>query len=245
MGLPCSNAWRSYPRAPLAAAGDPVDKGARRLSAQLRQRSHEWQREQIKRTGFVQNSELGHSVYFALRRRGYPRIVALVGAHLAAVGTPYNWQGCARIAQIIGCSKRTVQRARAWLESDGLITSHLLLTGDRIEGQRAAVWHPQVIRFVARLQRFGAPRMRAPERRRRKASAAEVSHTDETTHEEPVSNAVMIAYAAELAAADKRERKPPRDAAPVVPSEIDTWDAETNELERARPAAPERGPPDR
>jgi hypothetical protein len=201
---------------------------------------------------------------------GYTPTIAQVGGHLAAVSTAYNWQGNARIAAIVGRCKRTVQRARARLELDGLIRSELLLTGDMIQGQRAPVRHPQVVRDVSPLQRLARVRRSelAPGRRKRRRagpSAAEVSPVP--AKQEAVSAEQFARWAAEHpefasyfgtmaeAAAKREQRKPPPNVpAEIPPAEIDAWERETarreqelrrrQELERERePLPPERGPP--
>ena len=100
--------------------------------------SREWQADQIRRTGFATpQAELGHAIALALRGAGYPHTVAHVGAQLGAVASSYNWQGTARIGQIIGRHKRTVQRARKRLEADGLIVSELRTQSRPCEGAGA------------------------------------------------------------------------------------------------------------
>jgi len=231
-------------------------------------KSREWQREQLRRTGFATSqAEQGHAVTRTLLELGHSPTDAQIGGQLAAVPTAYNWQGNARIAAIVGRSKRTVQRARLRLETAGLIVSELLLTGDRIDGQRAPVRHPQVIRDVSALQRLARVRTEqlSPGRRKRRKgpSAAETpaptrAQADAATFERLArENPELASHFAIMAqAAAKRElaRKPPAVPPAVPPAEIDAWDRETarreaerqrrEELERERePLPPERGPP--
>jgi hypothetical protein len=200
---------------------------------------------------------------------GYTPTVAYVGGHLAAVKTAYNWQGNARIAVLVGRCKRTVQRARARLEHDGLIRSELLLTGDRLEGQRAPVLHPQVVRDVSPLQRLARVQLsQLPGRRRKRRgpSAAEtpapapqkrqdVSAADferwASENPDPVLAQHFRNMATEAAKREQAKRPPPVPA--PTPGEIDAWDAETerrerelrrrDQLEREREPRPPRGPP--
>ena len=268
-----ASAWRwTYARPPgVTSLGAEGAKVARQVGG-VRQ-SREWQNEQVRITGFVANADMGHAVAHALAEGGYHPTVATVAGHLAAVATPYNWQGNARIAQLIHRSPRTVQRARAVLEGAKLITSHLLLTGDMVEGQRAPVRHPQVIRDVSRLQRLAGARgtaMRQPHGRsettrrgrqrssqRRQQSAAEVPQAERATAAEladVLAHAREVApefarYVSEIAVAEaSRQRQPP--AAPcdcpteIDPIEIDAWDDTTEQLEhRGERDPPERGPP--
>ena len=247
----------------------PGVEGTRALRGAVRaakSRSREWQAEQIRRTGFATDrAELGHEVISAMRHRGYPLTVATVAGHLAAVGTGWNWQGNARIADLVGRSERTVQRARKRLEDDGLISSHLLLTGDMIDGQRSPVRHPQVVRDVSRLQRLvqvrGAIRAAPHRKKRRRPSVAEIPTPERV---EPVTADVhddlaaahpeFASYHAILAAAarrgEQRVEKLPPNAAHVTPEEIDEWDRVTAEMERElhqrqRSPPTERGPPSR
>jgi hypothetical protein len=192
----------------------------------------------------VQCSEIGHAVAFELRRRGCPHTIATVAGHLAAVPTAYNWQGTARIAELTRRSPRTVQRARRWLEDRRLITSHVLLTGDQLEGQRSPVKHPQVVRNVERLQRGALKSRPAPVfsgRRRRKASAAEqppasADELDELSRRAAPEYAVFFS---ELAAAKKKAPAKPAGVLTPLPAK-DEWDRYLVEMERS---FRERGPP--
>ena len=262
-----ASAWRSY-RRPDAVVS-PGAEGARALAGTLdgaTRRAREWQRDQIRRTGYATpQAELGHAIALALRERGYPLTVAHVAGQLGAVGTAYNWQGNARIAGVLGRSKRTVQRARARLEADGLIRSELLLTGDMIDGQRAPVRHPQVVRDVSRLQRLARARDAAretnrPRKGRRRRSAAEVPAPSPLPPTSPATAIDLLAMAAdpnrspdaaffllEQARAAWHER--------IDPERIAEWERMTAELEqrleqrreraRLEREERERGPPDR
>jgi len=113
------------------------------------------QQELMRASGFAGgNAELGHRVVYEMRAAGYSETVAQFAGHLCAVAGAWNFQGNWRIAKLMGRSLRTVQRARALLERDGLVHSHLLEPGDMIDGQRAPVLRHQVVRYVAPLQRM-------------------------------------------------------------------------------------------
>lgn len=227
-------------------------------------RSREWQRDQLRRTGFATaQPETGHSVALALRELGYSPTVAQVAGQLAAVPGAYNWQGNTRIAQIIGRHKRTVQRARAKLEAAGLLRSELLLTGDMLDGQRAPVRHPQVVRDVSALQRLANVResMRSsnpPERRKRRRKGPSAAETP-VEPQQPMTAADYAAlgeahpefaafFSGMAAAQQRRPQRPPPNAPPKIdPKELDDFDAETERLERERRqrGPPERAPPER
>ena len=126
------------------------------------EKSRAWQGAQQERTGFgaaPELGELGHVLVALLLGRGYRLNEARWAAHAAAVPTGFNWQGNPRLAAILHVSTRTAQRARAKLEADGLIRSHLLSPGDQLEGQRAPVRRYQVVRDVERLQRAARRRL--------------------------------------------------------------------------------------
>lgn len=130
-----------------------------------RARSLERQAELQRTTGFAGGfSDVGHQVVHELQRRGVPHTYALFAGHLASVDGEFNFQGNNRIAQLMQRSPRTLRRARARLESDKLIASHLLLTGDMLEGQIAPVRRPQVVRDVRPLQRLATIRRGGPGR---------------------------------------------------------------------------------
>lgn len=161
------------------------------------------------------HADVGHAVYAALLARGWPHSIAKAGAHLAAVGGPYNWQGCPRIASLMGRSTRTVQRARAALELAGLVKSYCLDTGDQLEGMRAPVWRPQVVRDVTALQRLVVLQVERVQRhvatkgltpRRRPPPSARPSAADRAPGQpqELVTRAELVAFTAGLAEALKR-----------------------------------------
>lgn len=230
-----------------------------------KQRSRAWQADQFDRTGFATDkAELGHAVVNAMRRRGYPVTVASVAGHLAAVGTAYNWQGNARIADLVGRSERTVQRVRARLEDEGLIASKLLLTGDMIAGQRSPVRHPQVVRDVSRLQRLASVRqaaLHAPTRtsKRRRPTAIEVPPPppqEEMTaegFEQLARDKPEFATFLRIQAEAKRRQgppPPPQNAAHITSDEIDEWEratatAEMDRQQQQRAPPTGRGPPRR
>lgn len=266
-----ASAWRSYRRPDTAehigtAGRDALEGAVQRAHRQ----SREWQREQLRRTGYATaQAEQGHAVMRTLLELGYTPTTAHVAGQLAAVPTAYNFQGNARIAAIVGRCKRTVQRARLRLEQDGLIRSELLLTGDRIDGQRAPVRHPQVIRDVSALQRLARVRTEqlTPGRRKRRRKGPSAAETPAPARAKAVSAetfaelarnnpelASHFAIMAEAAAKREAARKPAAVPPAVPPAEIDAWDRETarreqeqrrrEQLERERePLPPERGPP--
>lgn len=229
-------------------------------------KSREWQREQQKRTGFVTpQAEIGHQVIAKLIAQGYHPTLAIVAGHLAAVGTSFNWMGNARIAELVARSERTVQRARAKLEADGLISSHILLTGDMIDGQRSPVRHPQVVRDVSRLQRLATvreqQRQTAPPRKGKRPSAADMPAPAPAPAPDPAdadffrqqaeAHPEYAAFFNEMAAAAKKKtiKPPPNAATHITPELIDEWDRRTKEIEheldldRAIRGPPGRGPP--
>lgn len=132
------------------------------------------QQELLKASGFAGgNAELGHRVAYEMRAAGYAETVAQFAGHLCAVAGSYNFQGNWRIAKLMGRSLRTVQRARALLERDGLLHSYLLLPGDMIDGQNSPVLRPQIVREVSVMQRMArtsAPTL-TPRRRSRRGQA--------------------------------------------------------------------------
>ena len=233
-----------------------------------KRKSREWQREQLRRTGFATTqAEMGHAIAWALREAGYPLTVAQIGAQLGAVGTAYNYQGNVRIGAIVGRHERTVQRARARLEADGLLRSELLLTGDMLDGMRAPVRHPQVVRDVSALQRLARareharPQQPAPRRGKanRRPSAADAPApapapapmTPDELRALGDAHPEFAAFFGEMAqaAAKRGPPKPPPDAATIEPGEIDSVERDIAkrermiELERERVRGPPRGPP--
>ena len=249
-----ANVWRwGYVRPPdVSSPGVAARKIIR--PGITRQTGREWQAEQVRRTGFVQHAETAHAVVEALLRRGYSRTVATVAGHLAAVGSRYNWQGNRRISELTHWSHRTAQRARAELEAGGFIRSHLLLTGDHVPGQRAPVWHPQVVRDVTRLQRIAAGQLQRstpPHRREAPKPRPSVATAVPLTADElqELAREVAPEFAVFFQGmADAKRRDPPRDApAEIDPREIDECERAIAELEQSRAPTgrgPPRGPPD-
>lgn len=215
----------------------------------------EWQDEQMRRTGWVQHESIANAIVYAFQRREYSKSHATVVGHLAAVGGRYNWQGNTRIAELVGVSRRTVQRVRARLEREGFIRSHLLLTGDQVPGQRRPVWHPHVVRDVSRLHRiavaFGATvrvGLMARKQKPRRPSAAEPPRTTPASAEQlqalaKTARPEFAAFFHGMAeAAARRAPKPP-----VPDDELDAIDRElaeeTRRLQDATGRGPPRGPP--
>jgi hypothetical protein len=229
--------------------------------------SREWQREQLRRTGYATaQAELGHSIAYTLREAGYSPTVAQIGGQLGAVATAYNFIGNVRIGAIVGRHERTVQRARALLEADGLIRSELLLTGDMIDGMRSPVRHPHVVRDVSALQRLARAREHArtqqpPRRGKRRPSAADAPApapapmTPDDLRALGEAHPEFAVFFGDMAqaAAKRGTPKPPPNAATIDPRQVDMWDAETQrreremrrreQLEREREPRPPRGPP--
>lgn len=228
-----------------------------------RRQSRDWQRDQIRRTGYATpQAELGHAIAFALRAAGYPLTVAQIGGQLGAVATAYNFQGNVRIGAIVGRHERTVQRARARLEADGLLRSELLLTGDMIDGMRSPVRHPQVVRDVSALQRLArarehartqqAPRKRSGGPRRPSAAEAPAPAPAPMTPDElralGEAHPEFAVFFGEMARAAAKKRPPPADAATIKPADIDDVERDIAEQERMmrereRVRGPPRGPP--
>lgn len=233
------------------------------LVSRAQKQSREWQREQVRRTGYATpQAETGHAIAFALREAGYPITIALIGGQLGAVATAYNFIGNVRIGALVGRHERTVQRARARLEADGLIRSELLLTGDMIDGMRAPVRHPQVVRDVSALQRLARAREHArtqqpPRKGKRRPSAADAPApapapaTPEELRAIGDAHPEFAVFFGDMAqaAAKRGAPKPPPDAATILPGEIDDAERDIAErerilkLERERVRAPPRGPP--
>lgn len=264
MASSTAGAWRSYPRpSDVFVAGIDGAKVSQELFTQrARDKSGREQVQRKRASGFPGHAaELGHRVVWRLRRRGYSHTVAQLAGHLVSVGGPWNFQGNRRLGKWIGRCDRTVRRARARLEADGWIRSFLLLPGDKVSGQRAAVVRPQVVRDVSRLERLAAiaglhsdTARRAshtpPASSPRRSTAAEVPPpppAPEATADELEAlgraRPEFARFFAELAAAKRRSVvKPPPNAAnpPPTPTEIDEWDRETERMERAQ-REPERG----
>lgn len=241
-------------------------EGAKALGgfvARAQRQSRDWQRDQLRRTGYATpQAELGHAISYALREAGYPLTIAQIGGQLGAVATAHNFIGNVRIASIVGRHERTVQRARARLEADGLLRSELLLTGDMIDGMRSPVRHPQVVRDVSALQRLARAREQArtqqpPRKGKRRPSAADAPAPAPAPMSPDDLRALgdahpeFAAFFGEMAqaAAKRGTPKPPPDAATIEPGAIDEAERDIGErerilkLERERVRAPPRGPP--
>ena len=154
-------------------------RGSRAAAAERRAKAYAEQAERIARTGFAGGEpEVGNAVRFELLERGYLPAVAEYGAQLASVGR-WNFQGNPRLASIVRRSLRSVQRYRAQLEADGLLRSYCLEPGDMIDGQRAPVSRPQIVREVliraAALERIA--RRPAPPRTRAERQAQRRQNT--------------------------------------------------------------------
>lgn len=250
-------------------------RGSRQRQREARQRARAEQAERVRWTGFAGSApELGHAVALELRQRGYSAALAAFGGHLCAVGGNWNFQGNPRLAELIGRSVRSAQRYRAQLEADGLLRSYLLEPGDMIDGQRAPVLRPQVVRDVSILRGLVAERMakrplKSPLKRRSKAerraaarAAALVAPPAPSPPPAPLSAEQLQAVAASApewlrgailqgrgaVAAPRKGRTD--DRAPVrelTDAELDAIDAELRELTeqlRQREQQRERAPPD-
>jgi len=157
-----ANAWRRYssPR-DVGVGGELIDRAyVERKEAQSRRR--QW--DNVRTKGFTgEFSDLGHQVVWELRRRNYSATEARYAGQLVSTGGEYNWQGNQRIARHLRVSERTTQRARARLERDGYITSHILERGQFVPGQRP-VHHVQVVRRVQNLLGLARARGNSPAR---------------------------------------------------------------------------------
>lgn len=158
--------WRRYPPAPDVLdreAGEqcPDEQEPDEWEAspedweRERERSRAWQAERVEVSGFACSPELSERswrIHAQLMRRGHGWPAAYWLAQLAAVSGRYNFRGNPRIAQHCGHSLRTSQRRRLAAETAGLITSHLVVRGQRVPGMRRAVRRTQVVRDVSRVQ---------------------------------------------------------------------------------------------
>lgn len=246
-----SNAWRwgEYPRPPQVDTrhGDATERRSPTLDQQV----------QLKKTsGFPGgNADVGHAVAWQLRKYFKCQTTIQLGAHLAAVQGPYNFQGNVRLSRWLGVSDRTVRRHRSILEAAGWIKSYLLLPGDKVIGQKWAVVRPRIVRDTSRLQRLANVRatMRyAPTPPRgskpRRPSAAEIppepAQPAAATADEldaiaqrytAAGNPIGKQLAAIAAAKRKHEQKPVKvppgcDPNPMDPDELDRIDRELREL---------------
>lgn len=150
-------------------------RGSRQAQRERRAQAYAEQAERVTRTGFAGgHAELGHAVAYELRRLGYSPAIAAYGGHLCAVGGAWNFQGNPRLASLVGRCLRSAQRYRAQLEADGLLRSYCLEPGDMIDGQRAPVSRPQVVRDLSQLRALALARLARPApkpHRRSKAQA--------------------------------------------------------------------------
>ena len=243
-----ANFWRwKYARPPeVHTPGPDVARMVAPLLAAGADRRHKNQQDLKRMTGFPGgNAELGHQVLWALRQK-YSTTTARVAAHLAAITGAYNFQGNRRIAFWCGISDRTVRRARAELERDGLIASYLLLPGDMVLGQKAPVTRPQVVRDVAALQRLarvrGAFREPRNTKKRREPSAAEVPAPSATPPTAEMFEALaqrnpeLSAHFLVMAEAARKKRPPPTQVPPHAPpmtkEQIDAHEEEILRAER-------------
>lgn len=227
------------------------EAGPRELRAANLAAAYDAQQAELERTGFVANGADGHRLLWELRRRRAPRSFALWCAHVAAVGSPYNYQGQPRLATLTGYCVRTCQRARLWAERRGLIRSLLLMPGEKLRSMRAPVNRPVVVRYVAELQELGrlGASYTPPHRRRRKPSAAELPRTEPGVSSAEIDAVIeRLRYTASPPSSPERAPiepiSPSDDAAPIPAidqTEIDAWDRQTAELERELA----RGPPPR
>jgi hypothetical protein len=206
----------------------------------------------VKRSGYLANAERAHLLVDELIRRGVPHGPAAYAGHAIAPGGIYYFRGNVRTALDMHRSKRSAQRYRALLEGLGLLRSYLLLRGDMVPGQRAPVRHAHVIRDCGALwkilEELGAGRV-AEKPRPPSSARPSVADVPSSAPERPRTaedfaelgervGPEWSAYFFGIAAA-----KVPPNAAKVTPEEIEIIDRELAELERKRPAAPERAPP--
>lgn len=158
-----SNRWRRYSSPHDVGMGGELPDPA--YVARKEAHSKRRQRDNVRTKGFTgEFAELGHLVAYELRKRNYTRLEAAYGGQLASTGGDYNWQGNHRISRHLRCSERTVQRARARLETDGWIRSHLLERGQFVPRQRP-VSHLQVVRYIKNLLGLARARGKTPEQR--------------------------------------------------------------------------------
>lgn len=240
-------------------------RGSRAAAAERRAKARAEQAERVARTGFAGGDpELGHAVVFELLARGYRPAVARYAGHLASAGR-WNFQGNPRLAELTHRSLRSVQRYRAQLEADGLIRSYCLEPGDMVEGQRAPVSRPQIVREVLaralgleRIARTPAPPRTRKERQaqRRQNTRARRLVTAPAPSPAPMSLEDMqqaakrpgvATWVVQSLQGQGGGKPPPRSAEPMPAAELDELDAELRELAerqaRQRERLRERGPP--
>jgi hypothetical protein len=244
--------WRHYGRPDGAVfIGTGAIGIVRGIRGNTNDRARKRQRELLRTTGFAGGyAEQGHIVRFELARHGYLPSVANYAGHMCSVGGRFNFQGNWRLARLMGRSLRSAQRYRAILEADGLLTSHTLEAGEMVDGQRAPVSHPQVVRDLSALLAFALRAPRPPPHRRKSSpkrsgpSAAEVPPppVDRMPKDE-----LRARTAAWLAAnppwMPKRpaapERVPPGCSAEIDPAEIDEWERDWLEPPERPPDPPD------
>jgi hypothetical protein len=218
-------------------------RGNRVREAERRAKARAEQDERRRRTGYIGSAtEIASAVRLELRQREY-------AAHLVAFGRQYNFQGQFRLAALTGVVRRTVQRYRARLESEGLIATQLLYPGDMLDDQRAPVNRLQFVRDVSGLIALAGTEPRAPRRSRKPQPLAStaIARPPETPAERMDPDEIRR-YVQEsiLGAPPTRggrtpaapERPPVRvpDGCPATidPREIDQWERDTESLERWR-----------
>lgn len=180
-----ANAWRwKYPRARnCTSVGRDAAELLQPLNQATSQRDQKRQRHLKRTTGFPGHAaEAAHVIAYELQKRGFSRLEALLAGHYVSTGGDFNFQGNVRLAGWLEVCERSVRRARATLERAGWIRSYLLLAGEKVEGQRAPVTRPRVVRDVSKLQRLARARMavRAPHQKsgKRSGNAERVSPPD-------------------------------------------------------------------
>lgn len=246
-------AWRYYPRPDDAVHVGTAALGfVRGIQRNTNERARKRQRELLRATGFAGgHAELANIVAYELARRKVPPSVASYAAHLCSVGGRYNFQGNPRVSRLMRRSLRSAQRYRAQLEAAGLLRSNTLEAGDMVEGQRAPVSRPQVVRDLSALRAFalGAPRRDdppaapAPAKRPRPSSglsaAAVPVPSPALTPDELRTRAAAWLAANPLASAAPRTPRRPLTDPPVRvppdgldPQELADWERDTESLER-------------
>jgi hypothetical protein len=242
----------------------------RERQREARARAHAEQADRLRLTGYAGgHAELGHAVAYELRLKGYSPAIAAYGGHLCAVGGNWNFQGNPRLAQLVGRCLRSAQRYRAQLEADGLLRSYCLEPGDMVDGQRAPVSRPQVVRDLSQLRALALARMvqrpKKPHRRSKaearaaaRAAAVIAPPKPAPLTGEQLQDALQQAAArapewlrgpilqgAGFAAAP-REKRPPSEPLPepiLSDADLDELDRELRELTEERERERSRAPP--
>lgn len=270
-----SNGWRwTYPRAEGARApGVAAARMMRPIVSAAAKCSKHRQMELRQTTGFSgERADIAHSVTWILLGLGHNHTTAQYGGHLVATALQWNFQGNKRLSFWMKVDARTCRRARRALEDAKLISSHLLLPGEMVPGQRGPVLRPQVVRNVEGLLalipgRLLARRGKVTRKGRRGSSppsgrsgvpvynAATVPQAEPMTSEafaelaarceDPRLSALFQVTAAVKAAAQLPKRPQPEKPRPVSSEEIDAVDAELERLELlVEQRRRERAPPD-